>query len=436
MNPAADAMPLSSLADPRRRRLGLALLTAPLWVGACASGPEARQEMTPEQRAEAQRFTELAFRVEPRLSTDTARTTLSGPHGDIYTEIVVPREAGRYPLVIYMPGLGEDIQEGRRWRDVWAQAGYAVLAVQPQADGTSVLASDEARSGRFLGIARRAFSTESRGLRVEALKFVLGEVDRLAKNGDVLFARADRTRLLLTGYDLGADTAMACAGERWSGAAAAHVGGLRGVLALSPYHDPLESDNTVYADVHLPVMSITSDNDIDPFGLVVDVSTRSAPYRGMPRDDKYLLVLRGISHRGLSGRDELQADMGQSPAGERRSGGRSRGGRGMGGPMGGGMGSGMGGDMTGGSMMPGDMDRDMTSGPGGGGDIGGGRAGRPGGGERGQGGGGNTERQVQVIESVSLAFLEASLKNSAMAKDWLALDAPRWLRAVGSLSVK
>ncbi len=95
----------------------------------------------------------------------------------------------------------------------------------------------------------------------------------------------------------------------------------------------------------------------------------------------------------------------------------------------------------GGNMMPGDMDRDMTGGPGGGSDFGAGGpdggagSGRPGG-NRGEAGGAGTQRQVQAIESASLAFMEASLKNSAAAKDWLALDAPRWLRAVGSLSVK
>ncbi len=41
--------------------------------------------------------------------------------------------------------------------------------------------------------------------------------------------------------------------------------------------------------------------------------------------------------------------------------------------------------------------------------------------------------RLQAIQDVSTAFLDATLKDDALAREWLARDAPRWLAGQGTL---
>ena len=42
---------------------------------------------------------------------------------------IAPNKAGRYPVVAYLPGLGETTDEGALWTSAWARAGYFVLSL-------------------------------------------------------------------------------------------------------------------------------------------------------------------------------------------------------------------------------------------------------------------------------------------------------------------
>ncbi len=376
------------------------------------------------------RFNEGAFVGEANHPTSSTRTILAGPHGDVLVELLAPREEGKYPFVIYMPGLGEDVQEGQRWRSAWAQAGYAVLAIQRQADGSSIFASDDARSGDFAALARHAFTAEARAQRVATLQFVLNQMDNLARTNGTLFARADRSRIVLAGYDLGADTALACAGEHQDSADQTHITGLCGIIAISPRKGAAAADGAPFADAHLPVLHITSDNDLDPFGLVVDADTRTAPFRDMPPGDKYLLQFYSMSHRELSGLDDLPDAIPSDDEHEEKKATRGRGKRGSGSS------SGTGGGMP--NLMqnenPSSTEPAIGNEPGGV-DSGGGQHQRRNG-ARNASPSIKAQEQTQVLQSISLAFLESNLKNSARAKAWLTTDASRWTSPLADFSVK
>src|SRR5271169_232092 len=62
--------------------------------------------------------------------------TLGGEPAEI--TLVRPSGRGPFPLVIYLPGLGEPSSGGAAWRNAWAEAGYAVLAYQPVANGATI----------------------------------------------------------------------------------------------------------------------------------------------------------------------------------------------------------------------------------------------------------------------------------------------------------
>jgi hypothetical protein len=291
------------------------------------------------------------------------------------------------------------------------------MCVQAQADGQRLLGGEAARNGDFLSVARQAFSAESLKRRLDGAMYALKSLPQLAAN-DHVFAVADPSQLMLAGFDLGAQTALGLATAKHDGQIPA---GLRGVIVISPYYNNQQIDDGLYARMQMPVLTITSSVDVDEFGLVSDASTRSQPYRAMPHGDKYLLVLRSLTHRNLSGKESFI----EQPDEVVHSGGwRGRGGEG-GGAGGGGGGRRSGGGAGGG--MGGGMDR-----------SGGGMGREPGGGEMGDRGEmpGGTTQAFTVMRSVMVAFADASMKNENQALDWLALDAPHWLRPQGTLTGK
>ncbi len=384
---------------------------------ACAAPPEQRNNA---RDAAQQNFLDKAYRNELPLRLESHRSSLNGPHGTIYTEMTAPRDGGNYPIIIYLPGLAESTSEGSTWRIALAEAGYAVLSVQAQGDGSALLASDLARAGDFKQIGQQAFRAEALQQRMDNLAFVLAQLPQLAKK-DLLYARGDASRLLIAGFDLGAQTAQAMAST-----ATMPPAGLRGLILISPYHDRQQSDSALYARLQLPVLSITSAIDVDDYGVVPDASARIVPYQTMPRGDKYLLVMRAMSHRNLGGKDNLDEMMSKKDAG---SGAKGRRGGGGSPPEGGGMGGGAGGGMGGG----------MGGGPGGGmGEAAGGKGGfgAPGGDKAGPDDNANSQQGFTVLRSVMLAFADSTTKSDNAAQDWLTLDAPRWLRPLGTLSIK
>ncbi|MDE2275197.1 MAG: hypothetical protein KGK09_02770, partial [Burkholderiales bacterium] len=217
-----------------------------------------------------------------------------------------PREATAAPLVIYLPALGEDAEAGAAWRLAWAGAGYAVLSVQPLAGDAQAWRSALAREGDFKTLGEQRYAAAVLRRRVHRLAAVVDEARRRAIAGDPDWQGIDWDRRAVAGRDLGAYTALALAGERIDAGEGERLPDrvpVRAVIAISPYADPQAARvrPDAYGAVYGPVLSITSDNDGDPLGLLADAAQRQRPFEAMPPPDKALLLLRGLSHARLSG---------------------------------------------------------------------------------------------------------------------------------------
>jgi len=171
-----------------------------------------------------------------------------------------------------------------------------------------------------------------------------------------------------------------------------------------------------YANAKLPVLLVTSDADFDDYGIVTDLGMRVSPFYAMPRTDKYLLSLKQLSHRQLSGDQSSSMPMALSDKTDRKAGGQAPGGGRGGKPGGGGGRGGVPGGPGGGEGMKGGQGMDQQSAPG--------------------RGGSGADAMSLVMRGVSLAFVQAYASDNAQALDWLSLDAPRWLRPYGSLTIK
>lgn len=348
------------------------------------------------------------------ISTTYATWTAGSETYDV--ALTVPVKSGSFPLVIYLPTLGEPRSAGEAWRTAWAQGGYAVLALQLLPEDGSAWSSTKARSGDFTSLARERYSAKAMVARLAALRGAWRELNRRRSQGDIPLDRIDPSRVAIAGYDLGAYTAMVIAGEQIRGfTLPAPPMPVRAVVALSPYADfSGVALRRRYEAIHGPVLSVTSDEDWDSVGMVTAPSIRKAPFEYMPPGDKYLLTLSGLPHSVLGGGKAQESDDHQpAESHESEPQGRPQGAA-HGGPHLGGHG---GHGNAGGEAPHGGQEHSASP-------V---RAGLS-----------PTARAIAmaVIQGVSTAFLDAYVKRDSIAQEWLDRDAGRWLRERGEIRKK
>ena len=375
----------------RRMNARLApILAVVALLAACASDPKGHHiDHDAEARAE-QRAQQLAS--SGYHGTESATLSLAFQQWAVAGEptpvtLAFPTFGSQLPLVVYLPGLGEGAQAGSRWRQAWARAGYAVLSAQPLEFDAGAWGSDLARNADFKALSRAHQKPELVPERLRHVRALLEEARRRAAAGDSLWTRVDFNNIAFVGYDIGTLSAVA-------------VPGAKATLLLSP----LPLDAATVAAVEQPLLMIDSRHDNDLTGLITSPQDRVQSFASLPAGNKALLLLDDGSHAMLSGNadlEEAQASSDPAPT-------RSRGGQGG---QGGGQGR---------------HSRGMSGGGGNGGGNGGGARPAP-----------SSERvtagkaQAQVIETVSIAFLDAHLRGRAQARQWLDHDAEPWMENLG-----
>ncbi len=407
----------------------LLLLVMSLLLGACT----APRRAPPAEDAAVQRYAERAYQPEVRHGFDSFSE--HWPSGDpaapasVPVSLLVPRGSGTHPLIVYLPGLGEPADAGKQWRTAWAEAGYAVLALQlPR---FAQMPGRYAKDADYTALARENYATAALNERLRAVGSVLFELKKRVDRQEAPYDRIDMKQLVFAGYDLGAQAVQALIGEKVPGVVVPQLPQApRAAIVLSPYASSAGGAlSRRFAEIGLPVLLATTSEDSDSFGVVGTQAARMAPFNYMPAGDKYLLLLAAAAHRALSGDARGGEAAGEAPSARPDEGGnRGRGGPGGGMPPGGGQGgpeSGMGGGagMGGGRGAPG-------------GGMGGGAAGAP------EVGGMNRQalpdnpRHAVAVQRVSVAFLDAVLRRDAIAGEWLARDAERWLGELAELRRK
>jgi predicted dienelactone hydrolase len=403
---------------------GMALtVVCGLLLPGCAS----RSTPTPADQAIAlQKVVDRGYVPERRYSTTSLAD--NWVYDDIPLEIalVAPSENGMYPLIVYLPGLGESAKAGILWRSAWAKAGYVVLSVQPATVGEAVLRSKPALAGNFEELATEHFSSRSLDARARIVAFVLAEAKRRAASGAARYSSIDATRVAVAGYDLGAQTASAIAGKATGGIdVQAADRDVRAVILLSPYAGATTGLAQRFAGISIPVLLVTGTEDGDPFGIVSS-NSRVAPWEFMPAGDKYLLLLSGGTHAVLAGSDmapvggggsaERASDSGDKPRSKDR---RSKWAATDG-------------------LSPESPLAEDDNGPSPGSDA---RGNGKSGSRNGRRSAGGTARLFDVrhiadVQGVTTAFLDSVLKKDATARNWLAGDAFGWIGDSGVLRIK
>ena len=401
-------------------------------LAACA--PTRPAAPKPEEQVAA--IAQGAYRPAGQYVISEVRETWRYRDATVEVAVIAPSSAKPHslPLVIYLPGLGESIDGGHVWREAWAAAGYITLAVQPASLGVELWRSQKARGGEFESIAKEHFATPAAKARFDYLDFVVSEVRRRATANDPALATADLSRIVLAGFDLGTQTIAATFVRHTPGEPARNVAwNVRAVILMSPYIDRADRDmGVLYGGIAIPSLTVTGTGDVDPFNLLPSAGMRTLPWQAMPTGEKFQLLLSGGSHSMLAGSSLIESTWTGSagpgaPAGERKGNGQS-GGRNRKG---------------GGGANPGGFQFDSPSAAEGGaqqGSEGRGESGRRAASPSapGQGGGARSfdVLQIAAIQVTSTAFLDATVKSSDGARQWLARDAVPWLGSSGSIQAK
>jgi dienelactone hydrolase len=184
---------------------------------------------------------------------------------------------GPLPVVVYLPGLGQGSDSGQRWAAAWAQAGYAVLAMQPLEADAAAWRSELSRTGEFRELGLLHYGDALRAERLAALRRLLPALRAVQP-------ALDWNRAALAGYETGAQTALDARGDA----------GWQAVVAISP--PAMQAPSTGAA-----TLLITSDVDQDPLGLVRSPAERRQALEALAPGSGWLLNLGGVPHAALAG---------------------------------------------------------------------------------------------------------------------------------------
>ncbi|MDP1664520.1 MAG: hypothetical protein Q8L79_05270 [Methylobacter sp.] len=398
---------------------------------------------TSEEQAEkvGQFIAEGGYSPAHSYAIDSIRETWRHDGQAVEISMLAPTAPGVYPLIIYLPGLGEHADGGRLWRETWAKAGYAVFSMQPLEIGEALkelgpmqgmgddagpagppedeqgppgdnksMPSKALRNSELHYLGHEYFSQESLNKRINHLLWAHAQLKLRSKSGKGLFAAADLSRLIIAGYDLGAQTAAAMIGEK-SGADLSQAQDFKPLAAIlfSPSVDmALGQVATRYKNISIPLLVVTGSEDDDPYGISSPY-VRTAIWEYAPLGNKYLLLLNKGNHHLLAGSNLKHR---QEPGSPQESSGKT-------GP---------------GDAMP----RFGGSFQGGGGPAGG----PPPGGMTGRsphGGRQDSEqdfKHIAAVFSVSGAFLDGIGKSDAVAQSWISGKPNHWLKKSSNLKMK
>lgn len=431
--------------------VGLVLLC--LMISACSSGPKLP---SPEQQAEklAQALDDSGYK--PTQDFEISSVNDIWRHDPIELEVAMtaPTKPGAYPLIIYLPSLGEDVKAGRLWRENWAKAGYAVFSIQPvsirralkdlgPSRGRSPINSDDSldedimaakvddsddaetkdrrralrmvRENDLRYLGHQYFAVDALKNRMDQLFWAYQQLKIRAGMKQSLYGSADLSKVILAGYDLGAQTVTAVLGENFNTTLPTSIE-LKPLTAIvmSPSIDLAEGNaHNRFQALNLPILVITGSEDNDPYAIS-SASVRTELWEDSPPGDKYLLLLKGGGHRLLSG-SGIFSHFGRGETGGFES--IRRGGLGAAGQLNvfsnqfGGHGRNQQNSNDDGMLAWGSGNKEADKG------------------ER-------AYKQVAAVISTSLAFLDVVLKKDEFARFWLRENANIWLDKAGSIKVR
>lgn len=216
---------------------------------------------------------------------------------DVPVRIRMPAGTGKVPVILFSHGLGGSLDGGTNWAVAWAKAGFIVVNLQHPGSDRSILG--QGRIGAAMAPAQLV-------ARVDDVHFVLDELGRRPREGACDLRRADLAHVGMSGHSFGAHTTQAIAGQRFPVAGIAADPRVKAAIAFSPSPPMRGSDSAAFGGIAIPFFSITGTEDAAQITPSITPKDRERPFRAMPPDGKYLLVLGGANHMVFNAQDGLR----------------------------------------------------------------------------------------------------------------------------------
>ncbi len=169
-----------------------------------------------------------------------------------------------------------------------------------------------------ISVGWRAVTTPPRPYadRLSTVQKVLTEVRARAAKGDAQLAAIDWNQVVVAGFDLGAQTAEALAGALEPGATSGVAIQPKAVLLLSPYVEA-GARPEVFAQISAPVLSMTGQEDEDPFNWVSSYRQRQVLGESVTAAGSVQLELNKATHKTLSGTELFHRPVKKARQGQR-----------------------------------------------------------------------------------------------------------------------
>lgn len=205
---------------------------------------------------------------------------------------------GPFPVVLFSHGLGRSREDCAYLGTHWAGRGYVSVFVEH-------IGSDEAvwrGKPQPMKHLKEAYADPAtmRNRPLDMI-FVLNKLEELKGKRDTLVMRMDLARVGAAGYDLGAQTALALAGQVLPGKMIIADDRIRAVVAMSPPvplgQVPLD---IAYNDIHVPCLYLTGSEDDGIIGST-KAYQRRLPFDYSSSKDQYLAIFRGGDHMIYAG---------------------------------------------------------------------------------------------------------------------------------------
>lgn len=215
----------------------------------------------------------------------------------------VPQGAGPFPVVVHSHGLGGSREASSYILQAVAEAGFLVVCLQHAGSDSGILGGG-GRPGTEAGVvsARRgAMNPQTAQARYGGLPFAL---DQIAKDPR-LSAKADMSRVGMSGHSYGALSTLVAVGQRVLGAAPQTKFAeprIKAAIVYSPNKPRGDDPSTAFAAVKTPMLHFTGTADTTPFDLEKTPFERTTPFQAIKGPDQYLIVLDGADHALFGGR--------------------------------------------------------------------------------------------------------------------------------------
>jgi len=231
---------------------------------------------------------------------------------DVPVRIRIPQARNaneKFPIIIFSHALGGSREEGERWGEYWAANGYYVVHVQHRGSDEELWKAAEDRIAFLKNLSASANLSQLID-RVFDIQFVLNEASIKSE-----FARADFTRVGMSGHSFGAYTTQALVGQKVARRMAPKLNDARikAAIAFSPSVRNRVDAESQFEDVTVPFMSVTGTLDGEESSITFSPDERTRPFYALPPGQKYLLVFKDGDHAVFAGRAQALLDRKRAP---------------------------------------------------------------------------------------------------------------------------